>query len=246
MQHDIVSRSEWLEARKALLAEEKAFTRAKDALSAKRRALPWVRLDKSYVFEGPDGQVALADLFNGRSQLVVQHFMFAPGWAEGCPGCSFMADHVDGVFRHLIHHDVAFAAVSRAPYPDIEAFKIRMGWDFPWVSSHRSDFNRDFNVQFTSDEVASTGDYNYAQQPVHDQDREGLSVFLKDGADIFHTYSTYDRGTEQVMGAYGFLDITPLGRNETNNLGDWVRHHDRYALAPHKPQACGCGEAAAG
>jgi predicted dithiol-disulfide oxidoreductase (DUF899 family) len=230
--HRIVSRDEWLSARKALLAREKELTRARDELSRARRALPWVRIDKTYVFDGPAGRETLADLFGGNSQLIVQHFMFAPGWGEGCVGCSFGADHVDGARRHFEHHDVAFAAVSRAPIAEIEAYRARMGWGFKWVSSHDSDFNYDFNVSFTPEQLAAGPvTYNYTPTSQAMSDEPGFSVFLKDdtGA-IFHTYSSYGRGNEEIIGAYMFLDLTPNGRNETinGNLTDWVRRHDAY------------------
>ncbi|WP_027133304.1 DUF899 domain-containing protein [Geminicoccus roseus] len=244
--HDIVSREEWLQARIAHLHKEKEFTRARDALAAERRALPWVRVDKPYVFEGPDGKRSLADLFGRHRQLVVQHFMFGPDWEQGCVGCSFMADHVEGPFRHLDHHDVAFAAISRTEVAKIEAFRTRMGWKFPWLSSLHSDFNFDFDVSFTEDD-RERGDvfYNYRPQPFESEELPGLSVFVKDEAgQVFHTYSTFARGVEPVMAVYGFLDMTPFGRNEEGGLGDWVRHHDRYAAA-EPATACGCAPQAA-
>src|SRR5258708_2141793 len=209
--HNIVSREQWIAARKALLAHEKELTRARDGLSAERRALPWVRIDKPYSFEGPKGRETLADLFDGRSQLIVQHFMLAPGETEGCPGCSFCADHVDGAFRHLAHHDVSFAAVSRAPLATIEAYRKRMGWDFKWVSSNGSDFNYDFQVSFTKDQLAKGKVfYNYEMTESSMQDLPGHSVFTRDASgSIFHTYSSYGRGTEDVIGAYMYLDLTP-------------------------------------
>lgn len=235
-QPNVVSREEWLAARKALLAKEKELTRARDRIAAERRALPWVRIDKTYVFDGPDGKVTLADLFAGRSQLIVQHFMFAPDWDEGCVGCSFGADHVGGALVHLEHHDVSFAAVSRAPLAKIEAFSKRMGWDFPWVSSGDNDFNYDFNVSFTEEELA-TGKvyYNYALIDASITDLPGMSVFFKDAnGDIFHTYSSFARGSEELLTTYVLLDATPKGRNETgpnHDLTDWVRHHDKYDSA---------------
>ena len=229
----IVSRDEWTAARKALLKQEKELTRQRDRLNQARLALPWVKLDKTYVFDGPDGRVTLGDLFAGRSQLIVQHFMLGPGWKEGCVGCSFAADHIDGALVHLEHHDVSFAAVARAPYPEVAAFKRRMGWRFPWVSSHGSDFNYDFNVSFKPEALAKGKvTYNYETIDASIEELPGASVFYRDEAgDIFHTYSSYGRGGEEVLGTYMLLDITPKGRNETGpngDLTDWVRHHDRY------------------
>jgi predicted dithiol-disulfide oxidoreductase (DUF899 family) len=184
------------------------------------------------VFDGPNGKVTLADLFDGRSQLTVKHFMLGPGWKEGCVGCSFGSDHVDGMLVHLEHHDVSYVAISRAPLPEIEAFKHRMGWRFNWVSSYGNDFNRDYHVSFTPDELAKGKVfYNYDMQELTMDELPGMSVFYKDDTgDIFHTYSTYARGTDMLSGTYNYLDITPKGRNETinGNLTDWVRHHDRY------------------
>lgn len=231
--HRIVSRSEWLFARKALLAKEKKLTRRRDKLSEERRALPWVKVEKSYVFDTPQGRKTLSDLFEGRSQLIVKHFMLAPGQLEGCVGCSFESDHVDGALVHLEHHDVTYVAVARAPLSEITAYKKRMGWQFKWVSSGGSDFNYDFNVSFTPEEVA-TGKayYNYETTDVGIEDLSGFSVFMKDdNGDIFHTYSSFGRGLEEVLGTYMYLDITPKGRNENgpnHNLTDWVRLHDRY------------------
>lgn len=231
--HAVVSREEWLIAREAHLLNEKALTKARDALSRERRALPWVKIEEAYVFDGPNGRETLADLFDGRSQLIVQHFMFGPDWEQGCVGCSFQADHVDGAQVHLEQHDVAFAAVSRAPWPKIEAFRRRMGWRFKWVSSHGSRFNQDFHVSFGEEErAAGKVNYNYQVRPFESDEMSGTSVFFKDAAgDIFHTYSSYARGDELLLGTYNFLDLTPKGRNETGpgfNLTDWVRHHDRY------------------
>jgi predicted dithiol-disulfide oxidoreductase (DUF899 family) len=231
--HKVVSREEWLEARRAHLASEKALTRHRDAVSRERRELPWVKVEKAYVFDGPDGEETLADLFDGRSQLVVQHFMLGPGWKQGCVGCSFSADHVDGARLHLEHHDVSFVAIARAPLAQIEAFKERMGWRFKWVSSHRSDFNFDYHVSFTGHDLA-TGKayYNYELRENRSDELGGTSVFAKDAAgDVFHTYSAYARGDELLIGAYNYLDLVPKGRDENGpsfDLGDWVRHHDRY------------------
>lgn len=232
MPHPVVSREEWLAARKALLVEEKELTRMRDRLNAARRALPWVKVEKDYVFDGPRGRESLSDLFAGRRQLIVKHFMFGPGWSEGCVGCSFESDHAEAALVHLEHHDVSYVAVSRAPYAEIEPFRKRMGWRFNWVSSYGSDFNYDFHVSFTADEIArGEALYNYEAQRVASDEMSGKSVFYKDETDaIFHTYSSYARGGELFLGTYHYLDITPEGRNETGrgNLTDWVRHHDRY------------------
>ncbi len=230
--HRVVSREQWLEARKAHLAREKELTKLHDRLAAERRALPWVRVEKDYVFDGPDGKVRLADLFGGRSQLVIYHFMLGPDWQEGCPSCSFVSDHTRGALQHLAARDVTFALVSRAPLAKIEAFKKRMGWPFNWVSSFGTDFNRDFGVSFTADEVAQGKTlYNYKVQAFPSQEGPGISVFYKDAAaDVFHTYSTYGRGLEPLVGAYMILDMVPRGRDEDGLRFpmEWVRHHDRY------------------
>lgn len=244
--HKIVSREEWLVARKAHLVREKAFTKARDELSRERRELPWVKVDKSYVFDGPHGKETLADLFGGRSQLIIKHFMLGPDWSEGCVGCSFGADNVEGALQHIEQHDVAYVAVSRAPLAKIEAFKKRMGWHFKWVSSYGSDFNYDYHVSFTPEQLAKGEiDYNYAMQKIDSDELPGNSVFYKDEAgNIFHTYSTYARGGEASLAAYALLDMTPKGRNETgpgHNLGDWVRHHDKYAAA-RANSCCGTGK----
>jgi predicted dithiol-disulfide oxidoreductase (DUF899 family) len=229
----LVSRDEWLTARKELLKQEKELTRQRDALTAKRRELPWVRVEKEYVFDTPKGKQTLADLFDGRSQLVVNHFMLGPGWKEGCVGCSFGADHIEGALVHLEHHDVTVVVVSRAPLHEIEAYKKRMGWRFNWVSSYDSDFNYDYHVSFTKDDVTKGRVYyNFEMTEALIEELPGLSVFYKDAAgDIFHTYSSYARGAEELLGTYMVLDLTPKGRNETgpnHNLMDWVRRHDRY------------------
>jgi predicted dithiol-disulfide oxidoreductase (DUF899 family) len=232
MQHQVVSRDEWLTARKELLRKEKEFTRLRDELSAQRRALPWVRIEKAYVFDGPNGRETLADLFAGRSQLVVKHFMFGPDWTEGCVGCSFDLDHTIGALMHIEHHDVSYAVISRAPLAKIEPFRQRMGWNVKWVSSYSNDFNFDFQVSFTPDQIANgTAVYNYQEGARVVDEMSGRSVFYKDEAgQIFHTYSSFARGGELFLGSYAFLDITPKGRDETRNgnLTDWVRHHDRY------------------
>ena len=228
----IVSRDEWLAARRALLVKEKAHTRAGDALSVERRRLPMVKVESPYMFETRDGRRSLGDLFGGRNQLVVYHFMMGPGWAEGCPSCSFLVDHVDGAVAHLADRDVTLVAVSRAPLAEIEAFKRRMGWRFTWVSSYGTDFNRDYHVSFTKDEVAQGKmHYNYDERLFPSEEGPGFSVFLKNAAgDIFHTYSTYGRGGEIVLGTYQLLDIVPKGRDEDGLPFPmaWVRHHDRY------------------
>jgi predicted dithiol-disulfide oxidoreductase (DUF899 family) len=232
MQHRVVSQEEWLAARKAHLAHEKEFTRQRDQLSAERRQLPWVKVEKNYVFDGPSGKETLADLFGGRSQLIVYHFMLGPGWKEGCKSCSFLADHFDGSITHLGQRDVTLVAVSRAPLPEIEAFKERMGWKFKWVSSFGNDFNRDYHVSFTPDEMAK-GEvyYNYHQGQFPSEEAPGASVFYKnDAGEIFHTYSAYARGLDILLGAYNFLDLAPKGRDEDGLAFtmEWVRHHDRY------------------
>jgi predicted dithiol-disulfide oxidoreductase (DUF899 family) len=232
-QHKVVSGDEWRKARLAHLAAEKEFSRKRDELSRQRRELPWERVGRNYVFEGLDGPETLADLFAGRRQLMVQHFMFAPGWEEGCKSCSFMADHIDGARVHLAHRDLTLVVVSRAPLADIERFRRRMGWQFKWVSSHGTDFNHDFGVTFTPEEKAR-GEvyYNYGMRQFPDEEAPGVSVFYKDDANgVFHTYSTYGRGVEVMMGAYNLLDLAPTGRDEDNLRYpmEWVRHHDKYA-----------------
>jgi predicted dithiol-disulfide oxidoreductase (DUF899 family) len=231
-QHQIVSRDEWIAARKELLQKEKDFTRLRDQLNAERCALPWVKVEKEYLFDTPNGRQSLGDLFDGRSQLVTKHFMFGPDWTDGCVGCSFEMDHIEGVLVHLEHHDVSYVVVSRAPLAKIEAFRQRMGWRFRWVSSYGSDFNYDFHVSFTPEQVASgKAYYNYELRDVGIDELSGRSVFHRDEAgDIFHTYSSFARGGELFLSSYAVLDITPKGRNETinGNLTDWVRHHDRY------------------
>ena len=230
--HKIVSQSEWLAARKAFLEAEKRFTHARDELSRQRRALPWVKVDKSYVFDGPNGKETLGDLFDGRSQLIVYHFMFGPGWEQGCPSCSYLSDHWDGATVHLAQRDVTFLAVSRAPYDQIAAFKKRMGWRFKWVSSFANDFNRDHHVSFTKDELEQgKAAYNYTVGRFPAEEAPGVSVFAKDAAgDIFHTYSSYARGLDILVGTYNLLDLVPKGRDEDglSFTMAWVRHHDRY------------------
>jgi predicted dithiol-disulfide oxidoreductase (DUF899 family) len=232
-QHRIVSQAEWIEARKAHLAREKELTRQMDRLREERLQLPWVKVEKDYAFDGPDGKVSLSDLFQGRSQLIVQHFMFGPGWKEGCIGCSFAADHVDAARQHFEQKGVSFAAVARAPYSELAAFRKRMGWDFLFVSSYGSDFNYDYGVSFTPEQLASgQATYNYRPEKFDGEDQPGVSAFFKnDKGEVFHTYSAYARGDEATIGAYAYLDLAPLGRNETGpngNLGDWVKLHDKY------------------
>jgi predicted dithiol-disulfide oxidoreductase (DUF899 family) len=223
-----VSRSEWLTARKALLETEKAFSKQRDALSAARRALPRVRIDKPYAFELPDGRVSLRELFGDKKQLIVYHFMFDPSWEAGCKSCSFLADHFDPAVVHLAARDTAFVATSRAPLAKLLAFQKRMGWSFPWASSAASDFNYDFGVSFT-EESAKAPNYNYGSDSA-DVEMPGASVFLRDESEVFHTYSTYARGLDLLMGAYNYLDLTPLGRQEEGMPYGmaWVRHHDSY------------------
>jgi predicted dithiol-disulfide oxidoreductase (DUF899 family) len=228
----VVSQAEWLEARKDLLAKEKEFSRRRDALSAERRELPWVRVEKEYVFDAPGGKQTLADLFDGRSQLIVYHFMFGPEWEQGCPSCSLLADHFDGAAVHLAQRDVTLVVVSRAPLPQIEAFKKRMGWRFKWVSSYGSDFNHDYHVSFTKEELANGKvTYNYEASNFSSDEAPGASVFYRDAAGtVFHTYSSYARGLDILIGAYNFLDLVPKGRDEDGlpSTMAWVRHHDRY------------------
>jgi predicted dithiol-disulfide oxidoreductase (DUF899 family) len=231
MQPKIVTREEWLVARRALLAEEKRFTEQRDALTEKRRALPWVKLEQSYVFDGPSGPVSLAELFDGRSQLVVYHFMFAPEAEWGCKSCSFWADHFDGAIPHLNARDTSFVAISRAPVEKLQRQANRLGWSFPWVSSGRNNFNYDFAVSFETD-AEGKAVYNYEKQTVPFKDLQGVSVFVKDkdGA-IHHSYSTYGRGQDIINGAYNILDMTPRGRDETGLpfTMAWVKLHDEYA-----------------
>jgi predicted dithiol-disulfide oxidoreductase (DUF899 family) len=230
----IVSQAEWIEARKALLAKEKEATRQRDALSAERRRLPMVKVEKKYVFDGPEGKETLADLFDGRSQLVVYHFMFGPGWEEGCPSCSFLSDHIDGALVHLNARDVTLVAVSRAPLPEIAAFKKRMGWRFKWVSSNGNDFNFDYHVSFTKEEMAKGKVYyNYEMAKWGSEEGPGVSVFYKDpSAGFFHAYSAYARGADILLGAYNYLDLVPKGRDEAELPWTmaWVRHHDKYGV----------------
>ncbi|MEO8164776.1 MAG: thioredoxin family protein [Betaproteobacteria bacterium] len=240
--HPVVSHDRWVAAREALLASEKELTHLRDQIAWERRALPWERVEKNYAFDTSEGRRTLADLFEGRSQLLVQHFMFGPGWEQGCPSCSFMADHTDGMNVHLVHRDITFVAISRAPLGDIEAFRRRMGWQFKWVSSHGSDFNHDLNVSFTPEELARGAVYyNYGMTAFPAEEAPGISVFYKDDAgEIFHTYSTFGRGVEVMMGAYYMMDLTPKGRDERDlpYKMQWVRHHDRYEPALVSKGSC--------
>jgi predicted dithiol-disulfide oxidoreductase (DUF899 family) len=260
--HRIVSREEWITARKALLQREKESTHLNDRISAELRALPWVKVEKNYAFDAPGGKVALGDLFEGRSQLALYHFMFGPDWKEGCPSCSYVSDHFDGTLPHLAARDVTLVAVSRAPLAKIEAFKKRMGWHFRWVSSFGTDFNHDFHVSFTKENLAQGEvNYNFKMQEFPSEEAPGMSVFYKNATgDILHTYSTYGRGVEQLMGTYRILDLMPNGRHEDGLAFpmEWVRYHDKYgtnefadADKPYWPEtaegaepsaaSCGCG-----
>ena len=241
--HKIVSQEEWLAARKALLKKEKDAVRVRDQLSEARRELPWVKVDRIYLFDGPNGKVSLADLFAGRRQLVVYHFMFGPDWKEGCPSCSFVSDHLGGALPHLAARDVSLAVISRAPFNKLAAFKQRMDWKFNWVSSFGSTFNGDYHVSFTPEEIA-TGkiDYNFSTSPYLFEELPGISVFIKgkDGS-IYRTYSAYSRGLDVLIGAHHYLDLTPLGRNEEGDGKDWVKYHDRYEEASG-PSCCQSGK----
>jgi predicted dithiol-disulfide oxidoreductase (DUF899 family) len=244
MKHRVVEEGEWRRARKQHLRREKELLSQLDELRRQRRELPWVRMDKPYVFTSDAGLQKLSDLFGDCSQLVIQHFMFAPDWAEGCVGCSFQADHVDAAFIHLKHHDVAFAAVSRAPLEKIQAFRKRMGWSFHWVSSYGSDFNYDFGVSFKPADLArGPVEFNFAPTELETEEMPGVSIFYKDtDGSVYRTYSAYGRGAEQLVGAYNYLDLMPKGRNETGpafDLTDWVKHHDRYVSQAKSCCACG-------
>ncbi len=229
--HAVVLSEKWLAARRELLREEKEFSQARDRLAAKRRALPWVRVEPNYIFEGPGGPVSLAELFAGRSQLIIYHFMLGPGWEEGCRGCSFVSDHFDGALPHLGARDVSFAVVSSAPLAEIRPFQERMGWKFQWLSSYGTSFNRDFRVTFTPAEVESgRADYNFSEREIGGEEMPGLTVFTRDNDGIiYRTYSTYARGLDLLVGAYNLLDLVPMGRNEDPEAPmSWMRHHDRY------------------
>ncbi|MEM1414707.1 MAG: DUF899 domain-containing protein [Myxococcota bacterium] len=231
MDHPVVSREEWLEARKALLAEEKAFTQQREAMAAKRRALPWVRVDEDYRFQGEAGERTLADLFAGRSQLLLQHFMFGPAWEAGCPSCSYWADQIDRGRLYLGARDIAYVAVSRAPLDTLLAYRARMGWSFPWVSSLGSSFNFDYRVSFTPEQRESGKKlYNYGSQPFGGEEAPGVSAFVREGDAIFHTYSTFARGLDLLNGAYHWMDIAPKGRDEAGLpfAQAWVKRRDEY------------------
>ena len=243
MPHQVVSHEQWTEARKKFLAKEKEFTRLRDELSQQRRELPWEKVEKNYVFDGPQGKVKLADLFGDRSQLVVYHFMLGPDWKEGCPSCSYIADHFNAFQVHLQARDVSLVAVSHAPIEQIQKFKQRMEWSFPWVSAFSTDFNYDYQVSKTPQERAAGGKvyYNYTEQEFPSDERPGLSVFFKDEkGEIFHTYSTYARGLDILLGTYNFLDMVPKGRDEDGlpHTMAWVRHHDKYEHAGKKEAGC--------
>jgi predicted dithiol-disulfide oxidoreductase (DUF899 family) len=228
--HRVVSHDEWLTARTSLLEMEKEFTRLRDKLSAARRELPWEAVMKPYVFEGPNGRESLADLFEGRSQLIVYHFMFDPAWDAGCPHCSHWADSFNGAIVHLNQRDVSMVAISRAPYPKLAAYHRRMGWTFKWLSSFDNEFNLDLGVTFTPEEVAAKhAFYNFAFQDPHNAQREGISVFYRDATDrLFHTYSAYARGIDAMSVDYQYLDLVPKGRDEHGRGPFWVRRHDEY------------------
>jgi predicted dithiol-disulfide oxidoreductase (DUF899 family) len=240
LSNPVVSRDEWLEARRALLVTEKEETKLRDKIRAARQNMPWVKVDKTYTFETPQGQKTLADLFDGRSQLMIYHFMFGPDWEAGCPGCSFLSDHIDGTLAHLNNHDVTYVTVSRAPLDKIEAYKKRMGWKFPWVSSFGSDFNFDYHVSFTKEELESGKVfYNFRETSGDDAHDElpGMSAFIRDEAgNIYHTYSDYARGGEEILTTLMILDRAPKGRNETSTLS-FVKRHDEYD-ADAKPHSC--------
>jgi predicted dithiol-disulfide oxidoreductase (DUF899 family) len=238
--HTIVSRDEWLAARKALLVKEKQMTRQLDELRTERRRLPWVRIDKPYEFDSPNGRTTLADLFGPRSQLAVYHFMLTPGSDHICPGCSFISDHIDAARQHIEQADLSFCAISRAPLEWIEAVKRRMGWRFPWVSSAGTSFNYDFGVSFRKEDIAAgQAFYNYDTPIKESEDMHGTSVFAKDDAGrVYHTYSTYARGAELLDGAFNWLDLTPKGRNENGGIMSWVRLHDEYETRPADKHEC--------
>ncbi len=240
-QNPVVSREQWLEARRSLLSKEKEATHLRDKVNAERMALPWVKVEKDYMFDTPQGPKSLADLFDGRSQLMVYHFMFGPEWEAGCPGCSFLADHLDGTLAHLNHHDVTLVSVARAPLAKIEAYKTRMGWKFPWVSSFGSDFNFDYHVSFTPEDLAKDKVfYNFTSVATDEANDElpGLSAFYKnEKGEVFHTYSSYARGAEEILGTLMILDHAPKGRNEDSTM-DFVKRHDEYEEAPQASSCC--------
>jgi predicted dithiol-disulfide oxidoreductase (DUF899 family) len=241
MGHKVVSEKEWRLARVALLAKEKALTHQRDALARERQELPWVRVEKEYVFQTPEGKRTLGDLFGDKSQLLIYHFMFGPEWEQGCPSCSMATDTMDANYLHVTHGDVAFAMVSRAPMQKIAPFKKRMGWTVPWVSSDRSDFNFDFAVSFTNGDPKESNWYNFGTSNHPSDEAQGLSAFYKDtDGTVYHTYSTYGRGPEGTLGVYALLDMAPRGRDEDALPWPmaWVRHHDRYETAKHAETCC--------
>ena len=234
MQYEVVTSDEWLRARKELLAKEKEFTRLRDEMTKQIRSLPWEKVEKGYAFVGPEGEQSLADLFGNYRQLAVYHFMLGPGWEQGCPSCSFLADNFEGIPIHLAQRDVSFVAASRAPLEEIDAYKKRMGWGFKWVSSHGSDFNFDFHVSFEDGDIkAGKASYNYAPATGIGNEMPGASFFYKDGDAIYHTYSTYGRGLDLLIGTYNWLDLAPKGRDEDGleYTMAWIRRHDEYQSA---------------
>ena len=237
-EHKVVSAKEWIAVRKRLLVKEKKFSKARDELARQRRALPWVKVEKEHVFEGADGRETLAELFGNKRQLIVYHFMFGPGWKDGCPHCSFWADHYDGANFHLGARDTALVVASRAPWKEIAPFKKRMGWKFKWVSSAGNDFNFDYHVSFTPEDIKSGNlYYNYGKMDMEIDEREGVSAFYRDGKDVYHTYSSYARGIDLLNTTYNFLDLTAKGRDENpEQTQDWVRYHDEYKGG--KPGCC--------
>ena len=239
--HKVVSHKDWIKARTEFLKSEKEFTQAREVMAQRLRELPWEKVEKEYVFEGEKGKVTLAELFEGNSQLVVYHFMFGPDWKEGCHGCSFTADHIDGPNQHLRHHDVTLICISQAPYSKLAEYKKRMGWRFPWVSSEGSDFNYDYGVSFTPEHIERGGNYNFGTARFGSEEAPGISVFYRDEAgNIFHTYSCYSRGLDMMNAAYHYLDLTPLGRHEEGlpYPMDWVRLRDQYQPAPVQASCC--------
>ena len=242
LEHKVVSKNEWFRACSDFLEREKELTRLNDELARQRRELPWTRVEKDYVFQGPEGKLKLADLFGGRSQLAVYHFMFGPDWTEGCPGCSYVSDHMNGAIEHLAARDVSLVLVSRAPLAALEAFKKRMGWHFRWVSSGGCDFNQDYAVSFSKEEVASGAKkYNFATTPPHGEENPGMSLFFKDATGtIYHTYSAFGRGLESMLGTYSILDRAPKGRDEAGLPMPmaWVRHHDKYEPTAQGAHSC--------
>jgi len=245
MNHPVVSRAEWMEASRRLVEREKELTRAHDRLAEERRELPWVRIDKDYRFQTHQGEKSLVELFGDSEQLLVYHFMLAPGWEQGCVGCSFVLDHIDGAVVHLRNHGVQVVAASRAPLDEISRYQLRMGWGIPWVSSGGGDFNYDFHVSFRPEQVAAGEvDYNFKRQVPWGEEASGLSAFIRNAqGEVFHTYSSYGRGGEVLLPAYALLDMTPLGRREPAEgpkMSSWVRRHDEYEPDPAAPAAHGC------